>query len=222
MKNFKLKPKMIEFTSSKNMTESEKTKIYKDFVKFLNNHFKRTLFSKRLYDHFHLHCGFIAHYNINGFYGEYFYTAAKFHKISSGYAPESEYIGYVKSTPGETISEAFINMFKEINTYSYDGLSGFYKTIMENKNYGGYSDYSDLDNAIKEIFKEYILELNKVINKILEDEESLLLNKVTKIVQEQKSEINQTQILFNNEDINILPIEEVFPKKYIQKSLFDF
>ena len=29
-------------------------------------------FSKRLYEHLHLHCSFIAHYNRAGFYAEYF------------------------------------------------------------------------------------------------------------------------------------------------------
>jgi hypothetical protein len=66
------------------MTSTQKSKIYKNFVSFLNNHFKPTSFKKDIYEHCHLHCGFIAHYNINGFYGEYFGTAARFHKIANG------------------------------------------------------------------------------------------------------------------------------------------
>ncbi len=222
MKNFKLKPKIIEFSSSKFMTEKEKSKTYNDFIKFLNNHFKRTLFTNRLYEHFHLHCGFIAHYNINGFYGEYFYTAAKYHKLLNGYMPVSEYIGYIDIKPYETLNESFINIHKEINTHSYEGLGGFYTTIMSNKNYGGYSDYSDLDDAIKKSFKEYMFELNKVINKLLDEEETCLLKRASKIIEKDELQQKQTYSLFNVESTSEEPIKEIVPIKYIQKSLFDF
>ena len=79
VQNFKLKVENFEFEDVKFMTSTQKSKIYKNFVSFLNNHFKPTRFKKDIYEHCHLHCGFIAHYNINGFYGEYFGTAARFH-----------------------------------------------------------------------------------------------------------------------------------------------
>src|SRR5574344_217908 len=96
VKNFNLKAKAYEFEDVQYMTASEKTKIYKAFVSFLNNHFKESNFKKNLYEHFHTHCGFIAHYNIKGFYSEYFNTASKFQKIAFNYSSNpSEYGCYV-------------------------------------------------------------------------------------------------------------------------------
>lgn len=95
VQNFKLKVENFEFEDVKFMTSTQKSKIYKNFVSFLNNHFKPTSFKKDIYEHCHLHCGFIAHYNINGFYGEYFGTAARFHKIANGFEKEpTEYDGF--------------------------------------------------------------------------------------------------------------------------------
>jgi len=54
------------------MTARDKELIFKTWIRFLNNNFKRTNFTKRLYEHLHLHCGYIAHYNIDGFYSTYF------------------------------------------------------------------------------------------------------------------------------------------------------
>jgi len=54
------------------MTARDKELVLKTWIRFLNNNFKRTNFTKRLYEHLHLHCGYIAHYNINGFYSTYF------------------------------------------------------------------------------------------------------------------------------------------------------
>ena len=54
------------------MTAKEKEMVAKAFERFLKNNFREEDFTKRLYEHLHLHCGFIAHYDINGFYGTYF------------------------------------------------------------------------------------------------------------------------------------------------------
>ena len=66
VKNFKIKEGSYTFKDVKFMSAAEKKKIYKGFISFLNNHFKHTNFNKGIYQHCHLHCGFIAHYNING------------------------------------------------------------------------------------------------------------------------------------------------------------
>ena len=60
------------FTDAKFMTAQEKALVLKSWERFLRNSMKREHFTKRLYEHLHLHCGFIAHYNILGFYTEYF------------------------------------------------------------------------------------------------------------------------------------------------------
>ena len=46
---------------------------------------------------------------------------------------------------------------------SFDGLNGFYTTIMENQNWGGYSKYEDMDDAIKDLFREYLQQWENVI-----------------------------------------------------------
>ena len=166
-KNFNIKAKSLRFESVKYMTDLEKKKIYVNFVKFLNNHFKRTLFKKNLYEHFHCHCGFIAHYNIDGFYGEYFETAAKFHFNVNDYKnPAHENTGDLNQSSELSNGELFYSIYEEINS-SRNGLGEFYDTIMSNHNWGAYSDYEDLDDAIKDAFNEYLdvwrMEIKKAI-----------------------------------------------------------
>jgi hypothetical protein len=50
----------------------EKGLVLKAWVRFLKRGLRFEDFNKRLYEHLHLHCGFIAHYNRAGFYAEYF------------------------------------------------------------------------------------------------------------------------------------------------------
>ena len=54
------------------MTAKEKEHVLKDWESFLKSNFKRQYFKERLYKHLILHCSFIAHYDINGFYSTYF------------------------------------------------------------------------------------------------------------------------------------------------------
>ena len=60
------------FKDSHFLMAQEKYQIAKHFQRFVKNGFKPNDFLKRVYEHLHLHCGFIAHYNINGFYQTYF------------------------------------------------------------------------------------------------------------------------------------------------------
>ena len=60
------------FTDVKFMTAKEKELVLKNWETFLKHGLQRKHFSKRLYDHLHLHCGFIAHYSRDGFYSTYF------------------------------------------------------------------------------------------------------------------------------------------------------
>jgi hypothetical protein len=60
------------FTDVQFMTAKEKELVLKNWKTFLQHGLKKEHFTKRLYDHLHLHCGFIAHYNIHGFYSTYF------------------------------------------------------------------------------------------------------------------------------------------------------
>jgi len=150
-KKFNIKPKDYVFSDAEFLSASEKEKIYIDFIRFLNNHFKETLFKKNLYKHFHLHCGFIAHYNIHGFYSEYFETPAHYHFLKDGTVPSC---GACLDSDLKT-EEAFVEIYKEL-IEQREGLGMFYRTIMSNRNWAGFAAYKDLDDAIKEAFDEYL------------------------------------------------------------------
>ena len=60
------------FTDASFMAAVDKERVLKAWKRFLSHGLQQKDFSKRLYEHLHLHCGFIAHYNIHGFYAEYF------------------------------------------------------------------------------------------------------------------------------------------------------
>lgn len=178
-KNFKIKAKNISFESVEFMTDLEKTKIYKNFISFLNNHFKKTLFKKNLYEHFYCHCDFIAHYDTNGFYGEYFETAANYHFNVNGYSnPMNENSGNLNRSSSLSYGEQFYAIYEELNG-SRNGLGEFYDTLV----YGGYADYADLNEAIRDVFTEYLEiwreEIKKAIkayNEFLKDEQVQKLN----------------------------------------------
>jgi len=230
-KNFKIKPKVYKFESVRNMTDLEKSKIFVAFVKLLNNHFKFTLFKKNLYHHFTNHYGFIAHYNLHGFYGEYFETAAKFHFNVNDYkTPAHECSGNMNESSSLTNGEMFYSIYEELNG-SRSGLGEFFDTITSNHNWGAFSDYKDLDDAIKEAFSEYIeiwreeiRKAFKAYNEFLKDEKiEELKAKEIAIKNEQKrldvsmQEIQETLI---NEADKVL-VKEVSIST-AQLTLFDF
>lgn len=64
--------KEYSFKDVEFMTTKDKVLILKTWDRFLRNGLLIKDFTKRLYKHLSLHCGFIARYDINGFYGIYF------------------------------------------------------------------------------------------------------------------------------------------------------
>jgi hypothetical protein len=60
------------FCDGQFMSAREKALVLKAWLRFLQNGLRFEDFTKRLYEHLHLHCSFIAHYNRAGFYAEYF------------------------------------------------------------------------------------------------------------------------------------------------------
>lgn len=230
-RNFKIKAKSIAFESVKNMTDLEKKKIYINFVKLLNNHFKYTLFKKNLYKHFHLHCGFIAHCNINGFYGEYFETAAVYHYNVNEYkTPENEYSGNLNTKSALSHGELFYAIYEEINGTRY-GLGEFYNSIMSNQNWGAYSDLKDLDDAIKEAFSEYLgiwrEEIKKAVkayDQFLKDEKARELNEKKEAIQNEQMGLDETAKAIEETLLEEALIAETNEDKSSKKqlSLFDF
>lgn len=229
-KNFDIKAKSFSFESVKYMTDLEKKKVYINFVKLLNNHFKHTLFKKNLYQHFTNHCGFIAHYNINGFYGEYFETAANFHFNVNGYSNAmSEYSGNLNKKSTLSHAEQFYTIYEEING-SNSGLGDFYDTIMSNQNWGACSDYKDLDDAIKEAFNEYMSIWVDEIKKAVKAHGEFLKNDEIRILKAKQDEIKskQAELEVKNREIETILIEESAKAQSepavakTQLSLFDF
>ena len=92
-----MKQSMYKFSDAEFLTAKEKELILRSWILFLSSGLAETKFTKRLYEHLHLHCGFIAHYNINGFYNTYFngdYVDAKRffnHFEGDGYKYTSDY-----------------------------------------------------------------------------------------------------------------------------------
>jgi hypothetical protein len=60
------------FTDVQFMTARNKELVLKNWETFLKHGLQKQHFTKRLYEHLHLHCGFIAHFNLQGFYCTYF------------------------------------------------------------------------------------------------------------------------------------------------------
>jgi len=54
------------------MPAAVKSKVLKQWEKFLESGCAKEKFTKPLYNHLIMHCSFIAHYNIHGFYATYF------------------------------------------------------------------------------------------------------------------------------------------------------
>lgn len=61
-----------EFSSGKWLSADEKRKILKQWRTFIAAGFPERLFVSAVYEHLHLHCGYIAHTNRNGYWSEYF------------------------------------------------------------------------------------------------------------------------------------------------------
>lgn len=60
------------FKDAEFMTAKEKELVLKNWKTFLKHGLQKKHFTKRLYQYLHLHSGFIANFNIQGFYSTYF------------------------------------------------------------------------------------------------------------------------------------------------------
>jgi hypothetical protein len=103
------------------MTKEEKSKVLNHFQKFLASGCEESLFTKALYQHLHLHCGFIAHYNINGFYESRFCGLDNLKITLDGIILSADHCNYDYTDVNSCLAE--------IASDFYDGLISHYKQI---------------------------------------------------------------------------------------------
>lgn len=101
------------FRDSQFMSAREKELVLKAWVRFLRHGLRWQDFGRRLYEHLHLHCSFIAHYNRRGFYDTYFEageTTARFLSQfdKRGECRSVEYGGMWRHGEYENLAEAMI------------------------------------------------------------------------------------------------------------------
>lgn len=182
-----------------------------------------------------MHCGFIAHYNINGFYGEYFATAATLQKIAFNVEKQpSEYDGYYvgstayAGTDSLMAKHAFYKLYEEL-TSSKEGLGDFYGAFSGRRGYMGASmdgDYGDLNTAIKEAFHSYLEEWEELITKAMSDFETFSKDEETKRLQNQKEEVLAQAKVFQQKamelEAQLIEKQQTPQKQLVQSTLFDF
>ena len=108
--------KGLGFKDSEFMTAREKRLVLANWKRFLKHGLKEKHFTKRLYNYLHLHCGFIAHYNIGGFYATYFEHGAEpigFHATHFEHGADT--IEFFKRF-SETTQNYWAKDYKDLNT----------------------------------------------------------------------------------------------------------
>jgi len=89
---------MKTFKDAEFMSAEDKDLVLKAWRQFIRSEYKKNNFTDRLYKHLTLHCSFIAHYDINGFYDYYFQNPrqtlrflAQFNRKAGAISVESGY-----------------------------------------------------------------------------------------------------------------------------------
>jgi hypothetical protein len=111
---------------TKFMSAAEKEKVLRQWELFLKSGLNKEKFTKSLYHHLIQHCEFIAHYDINGFFDEYF-------------------------TSGDTIA-SFMSQFDNRNglpqSIEYGGTGWLTWSSTE--------EYHDINHAMVEVARKYV------------------------------------------------------------------
>ncbi len=118
----------MEFTDTEFMTARDKQLTANQFRNFIDKlatcgNCKETqlAFSRRVYNHLHLHCRFIAHYDIGGFYRTYFngdvddYRCFAGHFVKEGKTTPPQYTADFEDI-NQTFSQILAEKHKEILT----------------------------------------------------------------------------------------------------------
>ena len=96
-----------EMIDSQFMTAREKEKVLKQWISFIENDFRKEKFSTRLYNHLHLHCAFIAHYDKDRFYSTVFVNPQDIIVFLKHFNKEAS---WVKMLPYVDINSAMVDI----------------------------------------------------------------------------------------------------------------
>ncbi len=93
---------------SKFMTAEEKKKVVRQWDRFIKRGLSPHLFTDAIYQHLNLHCGFIAHFNLMGFYSTYW------NDDFVGFARQADMV--LRPVPG-----VFVNWKRFLKSFQYWG-----------------------------------------------------------------------------------------------------
>ena len=109
-----------EFKDVRFMTAAEKSKVLRQWKRFLKSGFEARLFMKSLYHHLIQHCSFIAH-NLGGFYGVYFEDPSatqrfldQFDRSKGCLSVEYGYAWWIKDEDYRDINNAMVDAAAEL------------------------------------------------------------------------------------------------------------
>ena len=136
------------------MSADQKKKLERAWRQFVFSGFRQDKFTKPIYNHLHLHCGFIAHYNLPGFYSTYF----RGYSLFPGMSYEKQY--QIKHFSNRWYAEDLNLPEKEDKFYlQLEAIPDpervekeFLKTLTWRLNFSG--DYRDINYRLVEILKE--------------------------------------------------------------------
>lgn len=86
---------MIMFTDAEFMTAKEKKLVLSQWATFLKHGLQKRYLTKRLYEHLHLHCGYIVHCSVHSFYRAHFgrpHDILRFFDFFCEYSPPADYV----------------------------------------------------------------------------------------------------------------------------------
>lgn len=120
------------------MSAEEKNKVLVAWERFIESNFSSTKFTKLLYNHLIMHCSFIAHYNIGGFYSTYFENPLdtirflkQFDRDYGCVSVEYGYAGWLTCEEYSDINNAMVDYFELRKASCYLWLKQELKHIKE-------------------------------------------------------------------------------------------
>ena len=152
--------KGLDFKDSEFMTAREKRLVLANWKRFLKHGLKEKHFTKRLYNYLHLHLGFIAHYNIGGFYATYFEHGAEpigFHATHFEHGADT--IEFFKRF-SETTQNYWAKDYKDLNTAMLDVYKTYQRRLEKHASEDINGSLDALETCIKRarIDKEFARE----------------------------------------------------------------